>query len=405
MIDLKAFSDDDKTKKLSSTTNYEDNKHSNQLDYTAERFKKVDDQEGDDRKVSILFGCTPIKNKKTDDSPSSFCNYLNKPITVESYSQEFYPEVNLNDLVIGIDSDRKEDQDVETNIFKQKTKRNRSSSLSEEKMKPNGQLKPNYRKRSITSEKSVITKRGIQNEVNELKNANSDEKCGSLKTKHKSSHISNSNSSNPNKNNNHKQSDQLSYYYANSFYSQINKYRFQLKVEANFDELFRIESPISYKEGRSYNNYHMILRSNIFILTQSRENSKLFNHSYYERAPKLVLDFDLVSVTCVVNPSKNQFTIVMPNGNEFHFQVPVKDSSLFNKVVIYLNYIIQSSKGNKEMKSDLCSYLDFHKSYRISEHDFFLNSKTGDILLFRGFEFPSKCQRFLTSEEYGKLTI
>jgi len=37
----------------------------------------------------------------------------------------------------------------------------------------------------------------------------------------------------------------------------------------------------------------------------------------------------------------------------------------------------------------------------MSEKEFVDKSKTGDLLLFRGFEFSGKCQRFFTQAEYG----
>ena len=37
----------------------------------------------------------------------------------------------------------------------------------------------------------------------------------------------------------------------------------------------------------------------------------------------------------------------------------------------------------------------------MTEKEFSDRAKTGDILLFRGFEFPGKFQRFFTQAEYG----
>ncbi len=39
----------------------------------------------------------------------------------------------------------------------------------------------------------------------------------------------------------------------------------------------------------------------------------------------------------------------------------------------------------------------------MTEKDFAENAKTGDLLLFRGFELPGKCQRFFTQADYGNI--
>ena len=38
----------------------------------------------------------------------------------------------------------------------------------------------------------------------------------------------------------------------------------------------------------------------------------------------------------------------------------------------------------------------------MTEKEFSHRVKTGDILLFRGFDFPARCQRFFTQADYGK---
>ena len=37
----------------------------------------------------------------------------------------------------------------------------------------------------------------------------------------------------------------------------------------------------------------------------------------------------------------------------------------------------------------------------MTEKEFQEKAKTGDLLLFRGYEFPAKCQRFFTKAYYG----
>jgi hypothetical protein len=41
----------------------------------------------------------------------------------------------------------------------------------------------------------------------------------------------------------------------------------------------------------------------------------------------------------------------------------------------------------------------------MSSNQFYERSKSGDLLLFRGFEFPAKCQRFFTNSQYDHVAL
>lgn len=41
----------------------------------------------------------------------------------------------------------------------------------------------------------------------------------------------------------------------------------------------------------------------------------------------------------------------------------------------------------------------------MSSSQFIERSKSGDLLLFRGFEFPARCQRFFTTSQYDHVAL
>jgi hypothetical protein len=41
----------------------------------------------------------------------------------------------------------------------------------------------------------------------------------------------------------------------------------------------------------------------------------------------------------------------------------------------------------------------------MSSNQFLERSKSGDLLLFRGFEVPAKCQRFFTNSNYDHVAL
>ena len=199
--------------------------------------------------------------------------------------------------------------------------------------------------------------------------------------------------------------DELNYQVKNEeIPNKFNKHKLQIRVEHEFNQLFMIETSIELKEGLFFKKYHMILKKNILILI--KEEAKLEqNMDIKLKTPHLVFDFDFLTAACFVNSKNLTFIIkIIGTKKEFKFRLFQKNKELFIKVSQYLNYFIKQSKGNKEVMFNIVLRGDlFYKYFFLNEIDLTNSAKTGDILLFKGSEIASRCQRMLTCEDYGKL--
>ena len=224
-----------------------------------------------------------------------------------------------------------------------------------------------------------------------------------------------------------------------NYKSEIDKIKYKHDIEEEFDYKYRLENNILFKEGLlgCYKKYNMILKRNMLVLintkklpnkTQYYNNYKELVNMYslnkslnkdhkrscnleeFERIPHIVLDFDTISVMCNVNFKDKIFKLkVLSTNKEFVFKYiksnkkrVIDDKVVFNKILNYLQYFISNSKGNKELLLNVCLKKNiFYKYYHLHESQLTNRANTGDILLFRGLECPSKCQRSLTCETYG----
>lgn len=177
---------------------------------------------------------------------------------------------------------------------------------------------------------------------------------------------------------------------------------FKELVDCEFKKRFKISSRVMYKEKGSYKEYRFILKSNILILLNTllafNENEDHYTNPY------LILDFDFISVMVYLSSAKFSFRIeVVGYDNSFEFKFGNK--AIYDQVTYYLKHFVSNSKGQKEILLNVVMRkLTFYKHYFVEETSLGSIAKTGDILLFRGFEFNSKLQRFFTGGTYGKQT-
>lgn len=384
MIDLKYLTNKAEQSK-NDQTHVDDHKHSTQLDKTTEHFKI--EQLASLKDKTSLSGFQIAKN---DDSCQNSENKLDN---------EKMDEINLNDLVIGLYSE----------IEGSNKKRNFSSKSNSERAGGKTYLSmPKEDKSQHYETEAKALKR-----INLLYGSKSCPKDYSEATDHNASKqddIPSASTTNLKSNHNSglnklaKPQGLYELISLNSYFSHLTKFRFQLQIEAEFEENFRIESSILFKEGFGFKKYKIVLKSNKLLLINPSNKFKSSNESsqiMIEKNPWIILDFDFMSVSCYTNALKQQFELVAPTGTKFLFQVEGKDKTLYDRLIIYLNHIIQASKGFRDLLTSICFQSNFFKSYYMSELDFVHSARTGDILLFRGFEFPAKCQRMLTCEEYG----
>lgn len=200
--------------------------------------------------------------------------------------------------------------------------------------------------------------------------------------------------------------------YPYSFRSQIEKYKRMNIIEWEFENCFQLEADIEYKETFGYSTYSCKLEKNKLILYNRRNiksDNKKFDKSSLPKVvlnsnPILVLDFDFISVKTEIKTDVKTIKIEVI-GAKKTFIFRIKDKILFEKFIHFLHFFVTNSKGYKKNLFNICMKSDFYKNLHITENAYKLNAKSGDIILFKGFEFPARCQRFITCENYGKVII
>ncbi len=189
-----------------------------------------------------------------------------------------------------------------------------------------------------------------------------------------------------------------------TFVLKLNKFKFQQKVMEEFDNVFKIESPILYKDGLFFHEYTLVVRKNKVILLDNKANRTSIIPEIKEKSPFVILDFDYVSVVLTKDTNNHSFTLnIIGTKKSFIFKLKYKNDTLFSSIISFINYFISQSKGHKEILLNTVLRGDmFYKSYFMYESELTTQAKTGDILIFRGYECGSKLQRSLTCEQYGK---
>ena len=192
---------------------------------------------------------------------------------------------------------------------------------------------------------------------------------------------------------------------------------------------FAISTPILYKEKGKYKKYPLLktVNNGIKVLDYyvDKKNKKKKNKSksesesikkntskddtpvYDEFHPVLSLDFNLCTASMTINQKKFRIKIyILSTDNKvFKLKLPIKDLDLFKKIVGVISNLIYRSNGQKRNIIGIVMRPNFEKNYYIAQKQFFMNAKTGDILIFRGFECPARMQRFYTGSEYDHVAL
>jgi len=92
-------------------------------------------------------------------------------------------------------------------------------------------------------------------------------------------------------------------------------------------------------------------------------------------------------------------------GCDKNFFFKADSDEKFENFLVCLNFNIKNSRGGKENMVGVALRPIFYKHFFISESDYIKESKTGDLLIFKGFDCPSTCQRCLTGAEYDHIAL
>ena len=138
-------------------------------------------------------------------------------------------------------------------------------------------------------------------------------------------------------------------------------------------------------------------------------NNKIlqYNEIYDIFHPILILNFNLISVSISTDIDNYELTLNILSLKKISFtlKLPSKNKQLLQKIYITLQNSIITSFGYYINLFGVSINKNFFKYYYISYNEFEYKSKTGDILLFKGLNYPSKLQRCYTRNEYDHVAI
>ena len=146
-------------------------------------------------------------------------------------------------------------------------------------------------------------------------------------------------------------------------------------------------------------------------LTEIKPNRKLSNVIPYTMkdielfySPLLLLNFDLITAKLYINQKKDKL-IIYVLGSKKYFKIKFKSKDIFKSFSLIINDILLSSKGAQTNLLGVSLRENFDTNFYISSSEFAKKAKSGDCLIFRGFECPAKCQRCFTRAEYDHVAL
>jgi hypothetical protein len=145
----------------------------------------------------------------------------------------------------------------------------------------------------------------------------------------------------------------------------------------------------------------------ILYFNNDRNLISLLSRNFDIYNPILFLDFNLVTADFKINKNLYEIYLSVLSLENFTFTLKLehKCQNLFKSLVIHLQRSILSSYGYYNNIFGCSLRKNFYKSYFIKFNDFENIAKTGDILLFKGFEKKAKFQRFFTKSEFDHIAI
>ena len=164
-----------------------------------------------------------------------------------------------------------------------------------------------------------------------------------------------------------------------------------------------------YSKHSSLVNTEEEIYTDFDILFYNREQNllSLLARNYDIFNPILFLDFNLVTADFKINKNLYEIYISVLSLENYSFtlQLAHKSNVLFKSLVIHLQRNILSSFGYFNNVFGCSLRKSFYSFYFIKNCDFENVAKTGDILLFKGFDKKSKLQRFYTKSEFDHVAL
>ena len=189
----------------------------------------------------------------------------------------------------------------------------------------------------------------------------------------------------------------------------------------HFSATCNVKAHILFHEGRIMVTDKKLLvikkSSNKNVYINSKQRKKYLTQQkldqYNISHPIVSLDFDLISARIITFKSQKKFNIIIlgshdlkkENTKTIYFSMHNSSDKIFNEIIKLISKAIYLSRGFKYNLFEVSLRKNFYKDYFLKNDVFEGIAKTGDILLFRGFEKHSKCQRSLTGADYDHVAL
>ena len=189
----------------------------------------------------------------------------------------------------------------------------------------------------------------------------------------------------------------------------------------HFSATCKVKAHILFHEGRLMVTDKKLLvvkkstNKNVYINSKERKKhlTKQKLEQYNISHPIVSLDFDLISAHIVTFKSQKKFNIIILGSNNLekentktiYFSMQNTSDKLFNEMIQLISKAIYLSRGFKYNLFEVSLRKYFYKDYFLKVNLFEEIAKTGDILLFRGFQKHSKCQRSFTGADYDHVAL
>ena len=192
-------------------------------------------------------------------------------------------------------------------------------------------------------------------------------------------------------------------------------------LNIHFSATCKVKAHLLFHEGRIMITDKKLLvikkttKKNVYI--NSKERKKYLTQQKLEQYnishPIVSLDFDLISAHIITFKSQKKFNIIILGSNNLekentktiYFSMENSSDKLFNEMIQLISKAIYLSRGFKYNLFEVSLRKYFYKDYFLKVDVFEEIAKTGDILLFRGFQKHSKCQRSFTGADYDHVAL
>jgi hypothetical protein len=117
------------------------------------------------------------------------------------------------------------------------------------------------------------------------------------------------------------------------------------KMDSEFNKFFRlVTTSIEYKAKLFYQRVKLIVEATrILVFEFNDQNSENPSEIYN---PLLVLDFNQVTAGLSLRPKSKKFSILVL-GSDYEFKFQTANKEIFDRIILYINYYIEISEGNR----------------------------------------------------------